>query len=246
MICSSVESLFYSLVEYNHQQVKLYGNKQIPMSNVYFISILNHSDSFISKAFDYLFDAEKTNPFSTVKTNINFDEEQFYFVDLLKDSIPILKNKFESLVQLSKESEASNVLILDIGFLFDLLKLFNQEKLEVHLYDFILYQLQKSIDTIIILDSEGILESNNKKSSVYYELKLYLLKKLDEDFHCPLSQVSLYKNYNHLYWNINTNKNKEKNIEFMENVPIKKLCFSNLFKSHDVVLNPIDKLLIYY
>ena len=60
--------------------------------------------------------------------------------------------------------------------------------------------------------------------------------------------VSVYQNLDSFYWHIFT-----KDIEYEEDskpeiieIPLNKLCFGNLFESHNYVLNPLEKILIYY
>jgi hypothetical protein len=269
MSYSKPQELFIDLIKYNENNIELLGNMQLHISNIYYITIFDLDNTQITKIISYLVDSENSNPFDNFKSNISLDEEQICKIDLVKGSLQQISKDINTTLEIAHESNGKIVLILDIGFLFDLIKIFKESECEIHLYDFILHKLKNKVDKLFILDSNSILTIKNNHSSVLDELNIYLCKdktpsKLIIDNH----EVTIYKNHDSLYWKfLDLNKrieyihsdtedaedlkNKSNNTVLVEidgeeslltTINLSKICFTNLFEMHSCVLDPLDKL----
>jgi hypothetical protein len=263
------QQLFIDLINYNENNIEILGSMQVPISNVYYITMIDETNSEIKQIIPYLTNSEFANPFNNFKSNFSLDEEQICKIDLLKCSLQQINKDISTILEIVNESGGKISLILDIGFLFDLIKISKESEHENHLYDFILHRLKNKIDKLFILDSKAILTIGTKYSSVLDELNIYLYKnKTPSKKIIDNREVSIYKNHDCLYWKfLNLNQRIEhihNDIEDIENVEDKlnntllveidgeesllltinlsKLCFTNLFEMHSCVLDPFDKL----
>ena len=124
-------------------------------------------------------------------------------IDLLKSSLQQISENITTILKIVDESGGKIALVLDIGFLFDLIKIFKESEHENHLYDFLLHKLKNKIDKLSILDSKSILTIGTKYSSVLDELNIYLYKnKSPSKKIIDNRKVTIYKNHDSLYWNI--------------------------------------------
>jgi hypothetical protein len=281
MIHNNIEELFIELIKYNEDNIELLGELQIPITNIYYFTILDHKNIEISDYINYLTncdDFNKTeteieteteteteteikypNPFINFRTNLDFDREQMCYLDIIKSNIKILEKKIDDTITQTLDSNAKIVLILDIGFLINILKQVKEDDCEIHLYDFLLYKLKSKIDKLFILDTNSILNIKEQNTCMFDELNMYLLKNK------PLLQIindqeiTIYKNYDSLYWKIFNDNQKIKYYEnkdeeeikevkidniksYLTKVKMTQICFSNLFDLHTKVLDPLDKI----
>lgn len=255
--------LFTDLIKYNEQNIEYLGGLQIPMTNIYYITVLDPKDTNSINFMSHVANSENPNPFDNIKLNINIDNEQIYNINLITNSINLIDNTLTEVFENVSKSNSQISIVLDIGFIFNLISSFEKEEIEIHLYDFLLYKLKKKINKLFILDTDNILKFNATYSSVYDELKIQLLIKNDsETINIPDTDITIYKYYDSLYWRIlDLNQHIEKldenevldNISiyeiddkeaFLKTTNISKICFTNLFEMHSVVLHPLDKLKI--
>jgi hypothetical protein len=223
MIYSNLQNLFIDLAKYNEQHIEFLGNLQIPMTNIYYFTIFDKTNSEINKFISYLTNTKSQvevdtksdtdddskhdvcclNPFDDYKNNMNLDEDQICFIDIVKSNLKTIDRKITEMLETASESSAQIALVLDIGFLFDLINLFKETKTEIHLYDFILHKLKNKIDKLFILDSKSILKINDGNSSVFDELKMYLLVVQNPEFDIIYNpEITIYKSDSSLYWKI--------------------------------------------
>jgi hypothetical protein len=272
MSYSKPQELFIDLIKYNENNIELLGNMQLHISNIYYITIFDLDNTQITQIISYLVDSENPNPFDNFKSNINLDEEQICKIDLVKSSLQQISKDINTTLEIANESNGKVVLILDIGFLFDLIKIFKESERENHLYDFLLHKLKNKVDKLFILDSNSILTIENNHSSVLDELKIYLCKdKKTMSKIIDNHEVTIYKNHDSLYWKfldlnkkieyINLESEESEDLEDSENklnntrlveiegeesllttINLSKICFTNLFEMHSCVLDPLDKL----
>jgi len=272
MAYNNLQSLFTDLIKYNEANIELLGEMQVPITNIYYITMLELADSQIIKFLTYLIDSDSSNPFDSFKSNISFDEEQLSNINLVKSSLQQLNVDITSTLEIAGESSGKIVLVLDVGLLFSLIKTFNESEQEVHLYDFILHKLKKKVDKLFILDTGSILTIGDNHSSVFDELNLYLCKEKETDKKIGESgDITIYKNPCSMYWKmLDLNKKIEyihEGIDFETKTNnetdatdsptlveidgeetllitknISKVCFTNLFELHTCVLDPLDKL----
>lgn len=253
---------FTDIIDYNNNNVE----GQLYITNIYYITFLDLQNIEIQKAIDYLTGINYESLYE-IKTDINFDEEQMCNINLVKDNIKTIDNYIKETLNNAIESNSKIVVLLDINLVFNILKLFEDKNIEVHLYDFILHILKNKVDKLFILDKENILvNENNKYSSIYHELKIYLLnEKITED-KILNDDIQIYKNYSMLYWRILNNNDTINYIDNEEEDKLEKgmtiiqvndenailttqqmakIQYSNLFEMHNFVLNPLDKIKIY-
>ncbi len=265
-IYNNTLQLFTDLVEYNEKNIEFMGSMQIPITNIYYITFLDHNDKQINDFFEHLKSFENKNPFENIKVNLNIDQEQVCSINIIKSTLQYINNQITETLNNAKESNSKISVILDINLLFKIIESFEEKEIEVHLYDFILHILKNKVDKLLILDYNNILKADSDKlSSVYEELKLFLLK----EKYVPKSNinenlVTIYKTHKSLYWKIfNLNQRisyldpcdeEEKLADeislveiddeeaILSTIDISKICFSNLFEMHTFVLNPLHKL----
>lgn len=268
-IYSDSSLLFENLVLYNEENIEYMGSYQIPITNIYYISLLDPNNDEINDFIKHLNNSDNKNPYENVKININIDDEQFFKINLIKSSLQQINKDICEILENAENSNSKIVLLMDIGFIFKLIKSFEDSDTEIHLYDFIMHKLKRKINKLFILDTNSILKLDNlKMSSVYDELRFYLLKeKIQIKNNGDDNDVTIYKSHNSLYWKIldlnqkieyieipeDSDLNLEKNMKLVEidneesiltTISLSKLRFSNLFELHSFVLNPIHKLKI--
>jgi hypothetical protein len=260
MAYSDTQQLFIDLIKYNEDNIELVGPKKIQVTNIYYITLLDLSDDDITKYINYITKCENENPFNNFSSNMNIDEEQIHNINIKTiNSFRDFKIDIASIFKIANESNSKIVLVIDIGFLFDLIKKSKTDEEEIHLYDFLLHIFKKQIDKLFILDIKNILVINNKHSSVLDELRMYMCK---ENIMCyketNKSEVIIYKKIESMYWSILKHEQKieyiQKNREndeiaiidgdelMINTILLHKICFTNLFELHTMVLDPIDKL----
>jgi len=263
MSYSNLQDLFINLIKYNEENIELLGEMQIPITNVYYFTILDQSNTEVNKYISYLTDSTNPNPFDDFRNNLSFDEEQICQINIVKTGLKQIDGEITAMLETASESSAKIVLVLDIGLLFNLISAFKESEQEIHLYDFILHKFKNKISKLFILDSNSILTIEDKHSSVFDELNMYLSKiKPPAKNIVNDCDVTIYKNHTSLYWKLLSMNQKieyldadDKDItnnmslveidneeSFLMNIKLSKICFSNLFEMHSNVLDPLDKL----
>jgi hypothetical protein len=174
----------------------------------------NNNDT--NNILNYLYNDNRDldSPFNKIINMIGFDEEQIYNIIFTNTDLKYIEKQINNLLNCVNESNAELAFVLDIQYLIDLIKLYDNKKKEIHIYDFLLHILKNKVDNIFIFDSNNILNSNNKNSILNNELKYTLLKhnntfNFDDNY-----LIQIYKNPDSLYWkHFNESKNK---IEFYQ------------------------------
>ena len=262
----NVQQLFIDLIKYNEENIELLGEMQIPITNIYYFTIIDRNNSEINNIISYLMDSTSPNPFDNFINNLTFDEEQICQINIVKSTLKEINSEITTMIEIANESSAKIVLILDIGLIFSLINIFKESEQEIHLYDFILHKFKNKINKLFLLDSNSILTINNTKSSVFDELNIYLskikppVKNIVND-----RDVIIYKYHDNLYWKLLDMNQKieyldtkdkeilENNMSLVEindeeawiiNTKLSKICFTNLFENHSNVLDPTEKLKI--
>lgn len=209
-VFNKIDNLFNNIIITNNED-PIYPtktNESIPISNKYFLTILNNKNTDIKNFFDYINDNTRTleYPFKKNK-NINYsfmvEWEQFYQIDLDNSNLNEISVNLNNFFQIVKESEGEIVLVLDINYLIDIYV--NSKNIySNHLIDFILWKLKNKLTYILILDSNITIKKYNnmlfaqlETCFVNYDLSKYNLdhnllvyKDVNED---------IYKN---VYWNL--------------------------------------------
>jgi hypothetical protein len=258
-IYSTSEKLFSDLVKYNESNIEFMGSLQIPMTNIYYITFLDPTDNKINNFLMYLDNSETSNPFININSNVNIDFEQICKINLMNNSLNQIDGELSITFENAQKSNSKISVVLDIGLLFDIITLSNEEDNENHLYDFILHKLKNKVDKLFILDTKNRLMINDDISSVIDELKLYLIPNRDELNIISDTDVTIYRYHDGLYWRILDLNKRIEHIDselkedfelyeiddkeaILKTVKISKICFTNLFEMHSIVLHPLDKL----
>lgn len=207
----NLDELFNKLIKINSEKSKdvNISNFPLPISNNYYISILNDQDIKINNFFSYINDVNREidYPFKRdVEIDYSFmiEQEQFYQIDLKKSNLSEILNNINSFFEIVSESDGNISLIIDIEFLLDFLIESKNKLCPNHFYDFIIWKLQKKITNILILDKNNFIK--NDKNMLYYQLETCL-----KDFN--VSKYNLDKNIKFyrktkdtvietIYWNI--------------------------------------------
>jgi hypothetical protein len=204
-------SLFSDLVLYNNENPTYYGDYNIPLSNKYYIILIDQNDQENNNIINYLFndDREADNPFENINNNIGFDRDQVYQINLLKDNIKQIDNELNNIFINIDESDGELCIVIDIRYLLNIIMLIDEQNEEIHLYDFLINKLNKKLDKILILDSNKLLFNNNEliKPNLLHNEFIKLLKKNQINSHQNTSELKdkdifIYKKVESIYWKI--------------------------------------------
>lgn len=222
-VFNNIDNLFNNIVIINNED-PIYSTKtieSIPISNKYFLTILNYKNDDIKSFFDYINDYTRIleYPFKKNK-NINYsfmiENEQLYQIDLENSNLKEISNNLDNFFQIVKESEGEIVFVLDINYLIE--NFINSKKISPnHLIDFILWKLQNKVTYISILDLNMTVKKYN--NMLFAQLETCFIN-------CDLSKYNLDQNilvykdiceevYENVYWSLlypemKITKNKEK------------------------------------
>jgi hypothetical protein len=210
-IYNNPDKLFNYLSETNNKDLLYLNEYNIPISNKYFITLVNLQDEPFESFFSYIFDEtrEITCPFVLEENNksitgLKWDSEQFYSIVLGEKSLTQLENDIEQVYSDVEESNANVYLLIDINYLINFLIIGEKAKVPVHIFDFLLLKLKKfNFDSIIIYD-----ESNNYTESnlLYEQIKtnFRIINKYESEIF--KKEIKVYKKIDSndldIYWNI--------------------------------------------
>ncbi len=210
-VYNNPDKLFNYLNEINNKDLLYLNEYNIPISNKYFITLVNLQDEPFESFFSYIFDdtREVLCPFVIEENNKNttglkWDSEQFYSIILGEKSLFQLEKDIEQVYSDVEESNANVYLLIDINYLMNFLIIGEKAKVPVHIFDFLLLKLKKfNFDSIIIYD-----ENNNYDASnlLYEQIKLNfrIINKFESEIFTK--EIKVYKkidsNELDIYWNM--------------------------------------------
>ncbi len=210
-IFNNPDKLFNYLSETNNKDLLYLNEYNIPISNKYFITLVNLQDEPFESFFSYIFDEtrEVTCPFVLEENNksvtgLKWDQEQFYSIVLGEKNLKQIENDIEQVYSDVQESNANAYLILDINYLINFLIIGEKAKVPVHIFDFLLLKLKKfNFDSIIIYD-----ENNNYDESnlLYEQIKtnFKIINKFESEMF--IREIQVYKKIDSndldIYWNM--------------------------------------------
>lgn len=209
-VFNNIDNLFNNIIITNSED-PIYPNKtieSIPISNKYFLTILDNNKDEIKTFFDYINDNTRTieYPFNKNK-NIDYsfmvEQEQFYQIDLENSNLKEISDNLDNFFQIIKESDGEIVFVLDLNYLFEnFVK--SKNTYPNHLIDFILWKLKNKVTYILLLDSNMLVKKYNnllfaqlETCFINWNLAKYDLNK----------NILVYKNveeevYENIYWNL--------------------------------------------
>lgn len=251
--------MFIDVIKYNNDDYLYSEEYSIPISNKYYIMLLNNNVDETNNLINYLFNENRDieNPFDDLINTISFDKDQVYNMNLNNTHIKEIEQNINNIFNCVEESDAELALVIDIKYLMDLIDKFDKNNLEIHLYDFIIHKLLKKIDRLYIYDCDNLLKS---PSIIYYELLELLKNSSTKKINDDNDKIKIYKNVNSIYWKkLESNQTFEYNytndkyiygvidgeISIMTSETKSLLYLSNIFNEfNDIVLHPLHKLKI--
>jgi hypothetical protein len=222
-VFNNIDNLFNNLVITNNEE-PIYSSKtkeSIPISNKYFLTILDNKNDNIKSFFDYINDDTRSleYPFKKNK-NIDYsfmiESEQFYQIDLENSNLKEISDNLDIFFQIVNESDGEIVFVVDINYLIE--NFINSKKVSPnHLVDFILWKLKNKVTFISVLDTNMLVSKYNNMLFAQLETCFvnFDLSKYNLD-----QSLLVYKNteeeiYENVYWNLlypemKITKNKQK------------------------------------
>jgi hypothetical protein len=224
-------SLFTDIISYNEEDMIFTEEYNLPVSNKYFIFILDPNNTDILNYYNKLINNNDNDEILKDKIKINFDEDQIYYYNILKNNFNDVDIEFENIFNIANESNADICLVIDIGFILNFIKFFeNNTDLDNHIIDFLTFKLKHKLDKIFIYDDTNTFSLNSllyldllSYSKVKYNLnnsniKFYTIDNDKNKNYIDDNFITIFKNTNKMYWNIlNLNSKISYDDEYDEN-----------------------------
>ena len=208
-IINDTNTLFNNLYQINSKDLLFLNNYNLPMSNKYYITLVDIENKPFSDFLNYIFDEtrEQEPPFildPNTDTKLKWDKEQYYFIELDKKNFFEIENDLVIVHSEISDSNGSTILLIDIDYLINHLIECAKSNIPTHIYDFLLFQLKKfNFESIIILDSTN---KYNKSNLLYEQIKLNFNVINISEFKFNLNSIQVYNkidsNQLNIFWNI--------------------------------------------
>ena len=276
MIHTSISSLYSDLIRYNEEDLIYTGEHNLPISNKYYIFIVDTGNVDFMRYYDGLFSAIEENPLQDIK--VNFDEDQVFMYDIIKYNYKMVDKILCELYNNANEEGGEVCVILDIGYILNFIRHTEENSgVENHILDYIIHKFTAKVDKLFILDEKQELQKN---SLLYRDIislnknvnKVIPLTYYDKKNGCiEDNYITIYRNKYNLYWRIvDTNSTIDFSEDYGEDhdyedkiieVKIDKvdslitlteidddILYGNLFSRENMikVLHPLTKNNIYY
>lgn len=210
-IFDNSNDFFNNLVKTNTENPSWISNKNknsIPISNKYYLNILDEKNLDVKNFYDYIDDSTRSlkYPFK-IEKNIDYsfmiEIEQIYKIDIEQSNLKKISNDLDIFFDIVNESNGEIILILDIFYLINNF-IDSKQIYSNHLVDFILWKLKKKLSCIYILDCNLIIK--NHKNMLFVQLESCLIN-FDKFKYNLNYDFSVYKNINddlikNVYWNL--------------------------------------------
>jgi hypothetical protein len=206
MIYTSISSLYSELIAYNEDDLIYTGEHNLPISNKYYIFIVDTCNKDFMRYYDGLFNAIEENPLQDIR--VNFDEDQVFLYDILKYNYKTTDKILGELYNNANEEGGEVCVILDIGYILNFIRLTEGNSgVENHILDYLSYKLTAKADKLFILDEKQELQKNsllyrdilslNKNICKTIPLIYYKKNECLED-----NYITIYRNKDNLYWRL--------------------------------------------
>lgn len=208
-IINDSTELFNLLFQINNKNLLFLNEAYVPISNKYYITILDTKQKPFSDFFNYIFDEtrEIEPPFIVdpdTDTKLKWDKEQYYFIELGEKNFFELENDLAIVHSEISDSNGSTILLIDIDYLINHLIECAESDIPTHIYDFLLFQLKKfNFESVIIFDSTN---EYNKSNLLYEQIKLNfnVINKSESKFN--QEQLQVYNKIDsmqlNIFWNM--------------------------------------------
>jgi len=204
MIYTSTNLLYKDLIKYNEDDLIYTGEHNLPISNKYYIFIVDTCNKDFMRYYDGLFNAIEENPLQDIR--VNFDEDQVFLYDILKYNYKSTDKILGELYNNANEEGGEVCVILDIGYILNFIRLTEGNSgVENHILDYLSYKLTAKADKLFILDEKQELQKNsllyrdilslNKNICKTIPLIYYKKNECLED-----NYITIYRNKDNLYW----------------------------------------------
>lgn len=245
-IYNNPTDLFNKIVHTNTKEpVWTNTTNSIPISNKYFLTILDHSNINTINFINYINNTEYDIEYPFEKdANIDYsfmiESEQLNHIDLETFNLNKIGSNLDIFFQIVSESDGDIILVIDINYLLDK---FNNSKNIVsnHLIDFILWKLKNKLNYIFVLDEKKQIKFSNNLLLIQFEICLVNWDASKYNFD---NNLIVYKDindniFNNVYWNILYPNNKI--TEYLHSIdsPYKNLKYN--FSLIKINLNNTDK-----
>jgi hypothetical protein len=207
MIYTSIRSLYSELIAYNEADLIYTGEHNLPISNKYYIFIVDTCNKDFMRYYNNLFSAVEESPLHDIR--VNFDEDQVFLYDILNYNYKTADKILRELYNNANEECGEVCVILDIGYILNFICLTEENSgVENHILDYLSYKLKNKVNKLFILDEKQELV---KKSLLYRDIYLFNknidkvipIQYYDNIKECLESNyITIYKNKDNLYWKI--------------------------------------------
>jgi len=276
MIHTTISSLYSDLIRYNEEDLIYTGEHNLPISNKYYIFIVDTGNVDFMRYYDGLFSAIDENPIQDIK--VNFDEDQVFMYDIIKYNYKMVDKILCELYNNANEEGGEVCVILDIGYILNFIR--NTEEnsgIENHILDYIIHKFRNKVDKLFILDEKQELQKNSLLYRDILSLNKNVCKVIPFTYYDKKNgclednYITIYRNKDNLYWRlVDTNSTIDFSEDYGEDhdyedkiieVKINKvdslitlteidddILYGNLFSRENMikVLHPLTKNNIYY
>ncbi len=168
--------LFNQLISINSKNIYWYTNKKnanIPISNNYFLTIVDNESEEFTKFILYLNDDTRSEyPFKkdlTIDYSLMLEQEQMCILEIKNNSLIYIGEQIDLFLNIVKKSKGDITLVLDIKFLLDFLIETKDKSQPNHLIDLILYKIKNNIENIILFDKNNLIKNNSNLFYIQFE-----------------------------------------------------------------------------
>lgn len=194
-----------------NQSFEINKENSIPVSNKYFLVLLDNDNSDWKNFFEYIGDDTRTisYPFSK-EENIDYsfmvEPEQLYCIDIKTDNIGSISENLETFFDIVSESNGEVIFMFDINLLINNYTEAKIKSQPNHLIEFLLWRLKNKLDFVMVLDTSDNIKNN--KNMLYAQFELCVKKTNANKTECNFNKnILVYKNIDanpdiDPYWNL--------------------------------------------
>jgi hypothetical protein len=160
----SYDKLFNHIIKFNSEEPIITDTYLIPISNKYYITLLDNTQKPIKKFFNYVKDESRVGTYPFVKEdNIDYEfaleKEQFYKIKLFKTNIRKLDDDLNEFIKTINESNAKVNLIIDIDYFINFHTYFQKNNIPNHFLDFLIFKLKRYsfVEHIFIINHNSLI-----------------------------------------------------------------------------------------
>jgi hypothetical protein len=208
---NNFDELFNQLIKINSENPNWYTNRKnvnVPISNHYFLTIVDNESEEIINFLSYLDDNTRPEyPFKkdlTIDYSFMIEQEQFCTLEIKNNLLTNISNQIDLFFKIVKESDGEITFVLDIKFLLDFLTETKNKSQPNHLIDLILYKINNKINNIVLFDKNDLVKN---KSNLFYIQLESCLKGFNPNKYILDKNILVYRDsestvIESVYWNL--------------------------------------------